>query len=662
MQNKKVGIGLITSGGTVKAEGLLKYKKLLELKQVVPGGYCLNLRNKYSDFVNFNITFPSLLDQDIEIGAIKKFLENHLEIFNIEFFDSLFSLRASDANYKIAVFFVEQSNFMTLDESYNNLITEFVFIPDLNDLFDAYNNKLLKTPVGFAAKSTYGFHATPNEKTNINIFSGEADYTSGGIDPLNPPDLGIVLVFTDSLKFSQKIEIPDPDSTPEMPKPNLKYQEIEEIKKFSPDEIKETTLHELGHALGLDHHGTSFPLVEYYQGNDCWAPIMGSSDPFGLNQNFYWSDGSYLSASKPNQDDIFIISRNVSLIKLPDSHPVLNGPKQWNKINENITLLEDENKKIISKNIRLVGSSDIFLKQLGDLEISTIEGMVGFPGDSDILKLVLKAGTYNIGEIGESSSYANQLHAGLKIIKSISEVSKQTKKIDEPKRFPETDQEEFDCEPVNNFPKVYPENCKYGCSAITIPEEKYIEREPVDCGETLAFYGIGLERSLNFTIEKTSLIYLKVYGDKQEDQQTTGFSSYGSVGKYYIIIKKITEDMPEGIQNLFLILTGEPPPNCYATEKIKCILNGEAEDRIFFTQDPSDYKPPSGLNPTDKPNVRKYNIVINGKLIEIPILLMGPGYTELEDIEEQEDKEIFCVQRSGANFFQEFVVAPEWDY
>ena len=66
--------------------------------------------------------------------------------------------------------------------------------------------------------------------------------------------------------------------------------------------IAETVSHEVGHNLGLDHHGRGGD--DYYAGHANWAPIMGS----GLKPVIQWSDGSYSNATRPGQDDLALIT------------------------------------------------------------------------------------------------------------------------------------------------------------------------------------------------------------------------------------------------------------------------------------------------------------------------------------------------------------------
>jgi autotransporter-associated beta strand protein len=65
--------------------------------------------------------------------------------------------------------------------------------------------------------------------------------------------------------------------------------------------------HEVGHTLGLYHHGINDS--EYYgghgSGTTSWAPIMGVG--YGANLK-HWSKGDYQGATKPWQDDLNIIT------------------------------------------------------------------------------------------------------------------------------------------------------------------------------------------------------------------------------------------------------------------------------------------------------------------------------------------------------------------
>lgn len=83
--------------------------------------------------------------------------------------------------------------------------------------------------------------------------------------------------------------------------------------------IGKTASHEIGHALGLLHDGTSG--VEYFSGNDRWAPIMGGApDSLPLS---HWSPGDYPDASNI-EDDLSVMSRWLPLVA--DDHGDTTAP------------------------------------------------------------------------------------------------------------------------------------------------------------------------------------------------------------------------------------------------------------------------------------------------------------------------------------------------
>jgi hypothetical protein len=71
----------------------------------------------------------------------------------------------------------------------------------------------------------------------------------------------------------------------------------------------EVISHELGHTLGLRHHGITDPYRAYYAGHGSgavgWAPLMGVGYYRNLTQ---WSRGEYNNANNSNQDDLHVIT------------------------------------------------------------------------------------------------------------------------------------------------------------------------------------------------------------------------------------------------------------------------------------------------------------------------------------------------------------------
>jgi hypothetical protein len=87
---------------------------------------------------------------------------------------------------------------------------------------------------------------------------------------------------------------------------------------FNGKIISDIVSHEVGHTLGLVHdgHGSN----EYYQGAGGWAPIMGA----GYNQPLVqWSDGTYVSATNPENDTAIMQNFGVNLL-LDDHNDVTN--------------------------------------------------------------------------------------------------------------------------------------------------------------------------------------------------------------------------------------------------------------------------------------------------------------------------------------------------
>ena len=79
--------------------------------------------------------------------------------------------------------------------------------------------------------------------------------------------------------------------------------------------IGDTVSHEVGHTLGLEHHGDADN--EYYAGHGIWAPIMGSGPSSSVNQ---WSKGDYAGASNAAQDDLAVIGATLATVVA--DHPV----------------------------------------------------------------------------------------------------------------------------------------------------------------------------------------------------------------------------------------------------------------------------------------------------------------------------------------------------
>lgn len=82
----------------------------------------------------------------------------------------------------------------------------------------------------------------------------------------------------------------------------------------------DTNSHEVGHTMGLLHHGTNTPAEEYYEGHGTgevgWQPLMGA----GERNVSQWSRGEYFSASNPTQDDLAVITTRNNFTYRTDDH------------------------------------------------------------------------------------------------------------------------------------------------------------------------------------------------------------------------------------------------------------------------------------------------------------------------------------------------------
>ncbi len=130
------------------------------------------------------------------------------------------------------------------------------------------------------------------------------------------------------------------------------------------------TSHEIGHNLGLNHHGKG--SSSYYGGHGDWSPIMGNGD--GPIDQF--SNGDYSGATNSDQDDFFTMSF-YGIDPMADDFP------------DTVVAANDLNP--------------------ADLSAYSIEGLVGSRTDVDVVKLTLPAGPVTV------TASPNELHPNLDI-------------------------------------------------------------------------------------------------------------------------------------------------------------------------------------------------------------------------------------------------------
>jgi hypothetical protein len=621
---------------------------------------CRNMR----DFIPTSINVPEHPSPfRVSIAnALKKILENEFHTFDIDVVTSYSELLNSSSSCKIAVLLTSQHSLVNNNSNISECGNPYLFLAR-QTAFDPMN-----PPPGFNAGYTIDPDAPIIESYFINPIdpgSVSAGFFAGEFPSLMNvnPGMQIVFVFSDLVAFGQPSFL-DPDFHPRY----CSY--VNNVLPRDISSIASTAIHEIGHALGLEHHGlaTAVTSEEYYDSPlSHWNPIMGAARSTIINQ---WNNGDYPNASNPSQDDAFIISHSADFKKLPQNHPILLYPDTWKNFYFFSTRLGLPDKTLITRNTRLISKDDIVTVE----GVTTIEGLIGFPEDSDILKIILKSGSYEISDYpnmatrSASSEFITMQCFNIQILKSQNtEISKQTTDLNQPKRTPDHENSsnptEFTCS-AEYLPNPFPVNSKNACSAILIPEEVYESRPPLSDENAIVIPSPGTfneARSiLNLSISETCLVYIKISGDKIEGSQN--FTSYGSLGKYNIIIK----NNDTGSFDLNSILSEKAPPNCYATEKFTSFYPDQSllyED-IFFTQDRSDF----GSNEvydgsSDHPHVKKFNVVINGTIKEIPILLQGKEYTDYSEIEDWTVKRLFSIRNEDGDLkIQEFVIAPTLDH
>ncbi|MEY2910322.1 MAG: hypothetical protein RIT01_348 [Pseudomonadota bacterium] len=646
---------------------------LTRVPNAEPGrlGYVYNslISNQLYNNIPWYINIPAFQSSSTsEIkNKVKQVLESEFSIFNVDVVESYNALSSSNSERKIAVIFIDQSTLF--NASITNESDPFLMLARHAAIKKRFDVEGFENVYSF-------FNDDLQSSTSYIIYPLKNAFIGGvyiGITPdpknLTADFLEVVFVFTDLVEFEEEPSLLS-GGVPHLASGHPKYcnylkQGQNSVISLPLSMIANTALHEIGHAFGLKHHGTA--TEEYYDSPlNVWVPIMGDAFAGQINQ---WNNGNYPNASNPNQDDTFNISYNASFRKIPQGHPVLSGPDKWNDFYQNSEKLNAQNKKLITRNARLISKDDIITVE----GVTTIEGLIGFPEDSDILKIILKAGSYEISDypnmrIAGDSHYITMACFNIQILKSQNtEISKQTTDLNQPKRIPNHENNsnptEFTCS-ADDLPNPFPDNSKNACSAILVPEEVHESRPPLTEANAIVTPSPdtfnGARSILNLSIGATCLVYLKISGDKIEGSQD--FTSYGSLGKYNIIIK----NNDTGSFDLNSILSEKAPPNCYATEKFTSFYPDQSllyED-IFFTQDRSDFGSNEVYNgSSDHPHVKKFNIVINGTIKEIPILLQGKEYTDFSEIEDWTDKRLFHItNEDGDSKIQEFVIAPPHDF
>lgn len=112
----------------------------------------------------------------------------------------------------------------------------------------------------------------------------------------------------------------------------------------------EAASHEIGHSLGLDHHGQSPGDGEYFRGHAEWGTIMGLSTSRDVSQ---WCKGEFENADK-TQDDLALITKKANGITYRnDDHSDIPASATPLLLEPDGSILVSSNYGIISQNTDL---------------------------------------------------------------------------------------------------------------------------------------------------------------------------------------------------------------------------------------------------------------------------------------------------------------------
>lgn len=422
---------------------------------------------------------------------------------------------------------------------------------------------------------------------------------------------------------------------------------------FTKEGISSTILHEFSHFINngngikIDHDGQG--QEQYYLGHNKWFPIMGSRagtevEVHGftnlnariLNKDMalpfvesksqgtiqQWSKGEYKGATS-QIDDINILGNTFEWIKKP-----LNGknPPSYKKSVDGIrkarTILKDDFKILTDNVYQNIGGFSDFVK--------TIEGVIGYSYDFDILKILLKKGRYKFVIETPNTSH---LDAKIEILNCSCEEKSKSK--------PNCNKKVGD---------VFPKNIDDRFTCI-----KYKDQDIYEAGflEFEEFSSRGYAAVVN--LEYSTVIYLKISGNKKPDVEPpdpdSGYTPYGSIGKYFLQIFHdggISQSFADGNAEFLLNTTLPPEARC---ERVNVCINNSFEELDLFVQDT--HMKANGNNTTGL-HTLKLSTIVDGKIKSNNFLVYGQPIDK--DATEEPGKLYLKVLIDGVCKKQEFIV------
>ena len=389
------------------------------------------------------------------------------------------------------------------------------------------------------------------------------------------------------------------------------------LRDYPTEIIGQTVAHELAHLVDLRHDtkggkpGDSGP-DSYYAGHGVWAPIMGNPPMTNGQVLDQWAINEY-SLNTNKENDIEILGNELGFVKPPcqtcDPAPpwqdrpnyyglkkfaLLKDTECWDRDPGGVTAFTMK----FGYNVRIITNNDV--------QNSSIEGMIGFPYDFDILKFILPKGSYQfkIDNI-PSRNLGSMLDPQIDIINCQSHRPK--KEGSQIGRGVACDQ--------NMLPGLYPEGINCQCISydpcFSENEEEYTLSQ--NFGEEDGFKAV----TASVKLSNRSIVYVRIRGGKEQTPDT-GWSRYGSVGKYKLEIKKNGQNLQSSD------LPYNPIPECRCQQFRICDdyvgFNNEGTP-ILYVQDEEE---PIGTQNQAEAHIKEMVIILEGKKTKQKFLVYGP--------------------------------------
>jgi hypothetical protein len=337
-------------------------------------------------------------------------------------------------------------------------------------------------------------------------------------------------------------------------------------------------VHEIGHLFGLDHQGDDRDdqnlikkKISYYGKNPQWSPLMGYTYDKPI---FQWSNTDYVHGIAPRnhylggrkknfQNDFdYMLTYGMPLKKNPYSEfePTIPGPNLASQGLTGPISKDPEKDYLIGKYVTLDDSTEII-------------GMIGFDKNYDIIKVLAPRGykKFTVEPYLEGKESVSMLKPGIEIL------------------YCNCDLEIESSRPVSDYTKPWEPNLPSNWSNKNIFHPLKIENDEKHVSRSGAEVIINNRPAaeLEINLSYTTLLYIKIFGNSEGNmsQDTkkplnadTGYSSFGSVGKYKLKMSGPSVIDTDNVSNL--------PIGRF--EKFKVCRNGSFEEQWLLVQNEDD--------------------------------------------------------------------------